>query len=394
MNVESIRKTALRLGENVKSLQHRYTFLDIKKRLFKEPRIKLLRGFRGSGKTTLLLQIFNEHRKDSIYISTDSPIVADESLYEILKKFIEFGYSILLVDEIHKYPNWRRDVKAIYDEFPKVFTVCSGSAPLAFLPERREEVIDVDPMGFGEFLKLKYNISLRAKNEWTNPEKSIEITAKHSPKIESLFNEYMQVGGYPTSITYDVESAKKSLYFSIRKSIYEDSMSILKMSQEKAFAMNKILTLLATSPPGELSINNLSNITEMSKTTVYELLDALEKMKIIRIIKPYGKGSKLVRGTPKVLFYHPNLRYAICNELGAEPNIGSLREDLAVFAFTKRGYTVNTIRGARKSPDYFIGKPLNLVVEIGGRSKTKKQLKGFKKSLIIKPDQLIVLSLF
>lgn len=397
MNIEDIKKIAIRLGENVKEFKHRFVFKRLNSRLFKEPRIKLLRGFRGSGKTTLLLQVFNMYRNSktkAIYISADSPIVAGSTLYEILRELIDTGYRLLLVDEIHKYPNWRRDVKSIYDEFPKVYIVCSGSAPLAFLPERREEVIDVEPMGFKEFLSLKYKINISATGEWMNEEKSIELVAKHSPQIESLFHEYTQIGGFPISIAYDMESSKKALYFSIRKSIYEDSVSILKMSQEKAFAMNKILTFLATSPPGNLSINTLSNIIEMSKSTSYELLDVMEKMKIIRIIKPYGRGAKLVRGSPKILFYHPNIRYAICNELGVDPNLGAVREELAVFSFSMKGWPLYTIKGMRKSPDYYIGKPANLVVEVGGEGKTKKQLKGFKKSVVLKPDQLISLSLF
>jgi len=394
MKIDEIRKTAIRLGERVKGLKHRFVFSKLQKRLFNEPRIKLIRGFRGSGKTTLLLQIFNKYRKNSLYVSADSPLIAEEKLYDLMKEFIMHGYTILLIDEVHKYPNWRRDVKAIYDEFPNVVIVCSGSAPLAFIPERREELIEVDPMGLKEFLELKHHMSIHVENEWKEEEKSIEVIAKYSPRIEKLFREYLRVGGYPIALTYDLESAKKALYSSIRKSIYEDSITILKASQEKVFAMNQILIFLATSGVGELSINTLTLLTGTSKSVIYEILDAMEKMKIIRIIRPYGRGSKLVRGSPKMLFYHPNLRYAICNELRVEPSVGAIREELAVFSFQAKGYPVSTIKGARKVPDYYVGHPLNAVVEVGGRSKTKKQLKGFKKSFVLKPDQLMVLSLF
>ncbi len=394
MNLEEMKKTAIRLGENVKNLKHRYVFFSLVNRLFKEPRIKLVRGFRGSGKTTILLQIFNKYRKRAMYLSADSPMIAGETLYNVLKEVISSGYDLLLIDEIHRYPHWRRDIKAIYDEFPEVTLVCSGSAPLAFVPERREEVIDVEPMGFREFLELKHGFSLIVRDEWLDPEKSIEMVARYSPNLESEFREYLQVGGYPTCLKYDLDSAKKALYASIRKSIYEDTASILKMSQEKIYALNKILVFLATSEPGELSITTLASATELSKSVIYELLDALEKMKIIRIIRPYGRGAKLIRGSPKMLFYHPNLRYAICNELSIEPSIGAIREELAVFALVSRGYTVNTLKGLKRSPDYYVGKPLNMVLEIGGKGKSKKQIKGYKRAKVIKPDQLLLLSLF
>ncbi len=394
MDSKELLKTAIRLGENVKHLKPRYIFARLKSRIFKEPRIKLVRGFRGAGKTTLLLQLFNEFRDKAIYLSADSPIIAEEKLYDVLKSLISEGYSLLLVDEIHKYPDWRRDIEAIYDEFPKVGIVCSGSAPLALIPERREELISIAPMGFKEFLELKYKFNIFVKDEWKDEKKSLEIVARNSPAIEAYFREYLRVGGYPISMAYSLNDSLNAIYYSIRKSIYEDAPSILKMSQEKAFAMNKILTFLATSEPGNLSVNTIASITEMSKSTVYELLNALEKMQIIRIIRPRGKGAKLVRGSPKMLFYHPNLRFAVCNALGVEPSIGGLREELAAFSFSERGAKIFTIKGARKEPDYYVGRPYNLVVEIGGPGKTRKQIKGFKKGLVIKPEQLIVLSSF
>jgi len=393
VDVKEMKKIAIRLGENVKNFTPRFVFQTLKRKLKKEPRIKLVRGFRGSGKTTLLLQIFNEYRNEAFYFSADNPLVAKENLYYVMKDIISSGSKILLIDEIHKYPEWRKDVKAIYDEYPEVTIVCSGSAPLAFVPERREEVIEVEPMSFDEFLKLKYGITIKAANEWRSEEKSMELVAKHSPKIEAYFREYVEIGGFPISITYDEASAKKAIFYSIRKSVYEDSVSLLKMSQEKVFAMNKILVFLSSSEPGELSINSISSLVEMSKSCIYEILDALEKMRIVRILQPYGKGGKLVRGSPKMLFYHPNLRVSICSEIGVEASVGSLREEIAVFLFSLMGAKVFTVKERKKSPDYYISKPIDAFVEIGGKGKSKKQLKGFRKSFILKPDQLIALSL-
>jgi len=393
VNINEMKKIAIRLGENVKSFTPRFVFQEIEQRLKKEPRIKLIRGFRGSGKTTLLLQIFNEYRNEAFYLSADNPLIAKENLYSVMKDIISSGSRILLIDEIHKYPEWRRDVKAVYDEYPEVIIICSGSAPLAFIPERREEVIEVEPMSFDEFLKLKYGITIRTAKEWRSEEKSMELIAKYSPKIEAYFREYIETGGFPISISYDETSAKKAIFYSIKKSVYEDSISLLKMSQEKVFAMNKILVFLSSSDPGELSINNICSFTEISKSSVYEILDALEKMRIIRILQPYAKGGKLVRSSPKMLFYHPNLRVSICSEIGIEPSVGSVREELTVFLFSLKGAKVFTIKERKKSPDYYISKPIDIFVEIGGKGKSKEQLKGFRKSLVLKPDQLIALSL-
>jgi len=160
--------------------------------------------------------------------------------------------------------------------------------------------------------------------------------------------------------------------------------------------MAKMLFSLATASLGEFSINSLTQQLEIKKHKGYELISLLEKMKILRMVKPSGRGPKLVRGDPKLLFYHPNLRSALCAALKIQPNLGALREELAVFALSARGWTVSTIKGMKKNPDYIVQKGnQKLVVEVGGNSKGKSQLQGFEEeTLLLDERKLITLALF
>ncbi|MBW2979562.1 hypothetical protein DRZ77_00435 [Candidatus Woesearchaeota archaeon] len=389
-----LREIALRLIEKIKQYRKRYFLLKLMKSMKREPRIKLLRGFRGAGKTTALLQIFAEKQQESMYFSMDNPLIKNYGLYQIGKTSLEKGFSILLIDEAHTYPNWRNEVKALYDEFPKAKFIVSGSAPLVFVPERREEEINADFLGLGEFVFLKTGKRIQAKEEWKVIENSIKLLIQN-PELKQNW-EAVLYNGLPIYFEYG-EATTTAIFNSIRKSIRQDTVFFLKMSGEKIVAMENFLRMLATSSLGEFSINSCSKNLGVSKFTMYEIINILNEMQIIHIIRPYGRGPKMVRGEPKIMFRHPCLRTGICKTINEEPNLGAIREEMAVFSFISRGYEVYTIKGKKKSPDYVVkkGKEI-LITEIGGESKTKIQLAEFpkRKTLILKPRQQIVLATF
>lgn len=393
VDINQLRLVALSLLKSVEGLRQRRIVATILSSLKEKPRIKLLRGFRGVGKTTALLQAFGANKEKALYFSADNPIVQRYGIYNTGKAAIKNGFFLLFIDEIHTYPKWKTEIKALHDENPYLSLVASGSAPLALVPERREELICLHEMDLNEFLFLKTGKSITADNEWLDKEKTMELMAANQ-EMAHLFNTYPRVGGFPLSLDMEEGKALDAIYNSIRKSIREDAVFFLKMSKEKVFAMENLLNLLATSKPGELSITSLSSNLHVSKTVIYEIIDALKGMEIIRVIQPYAQGASLVRTEPKMLFFHPNMRFAICKQLGKQPEIGAVREELAVFGLSERGWNVYTIKGEKKSPDYIIEKEKKkLVIEIGGERKTRIQLKGFPEGIVLSEYQLIPLLL-
>ncbi len=115
-------------------------------------------------------------------------------------------------------------------------------------------------------------------------------------------------------------------------------------------------------------------------------------MKILRVVTPMASGSAIVRKEPKLLLYHPNLRYAISNELGVEASRGALREEAVLFALEGLGIRFGTIKGlGRRKPDYLLED--GTVIEIGGEGKGRSQARGFEKALVIRENQIIALLL-
>ncbi len=394
-----IKEIALERITAVKGLKTRYFLGAV--RLESEPRIKVFRGFRGVGKTTGLLQLLTNNTDKAIYISLDHPYVSQFALYDVCNQLIKTGYKTILIDEVHYYKNWQQDTKAIYDDFSSVNLVLSGSAPLAFEPERRYEIIDVEPMSVREFSEFRGE-KINATESWSDINKTLEFLTSNS-WIYKDYSAYIKAGAFPICFRYfgdnedaDIKNINKSIYNSILKSIRNDAPFFAKVDADTVRAMERCLILIANSPMGEFSINNLSKHLEISKNKSYEIISILESMKILRLVRPYGKGAKLVTGEPKLMFYHPNLRWAVCDAIKLNPDVGAIREELAVFCFFQRGWKVNTIKGMKRSPDYIIEKGKErIITEIGGPSKGYSQLAEFKeKKLVINDKQLITLALF
>lgn len=388
IDLAGIEETSWRLAAGIRGLVKRDFVSGIAPG--KEPRIKVLRGFRGVGKTTALLQIMGE---GALYFSMDTPAVEMHTLYEIGKKAALAGYKTLLVDEAHYYKNWKRDAKALYDEFPAISIVVSGSAPLAFEPERRHEIIDVGPLSLGEFIRLQGR-EAPASDAWMDEKKAVEFAALNSD-LYADFAKYMEGGGFPTCFEYK-EKTLGSIFNSIKKSIREDAVFAANIDGETIAGMEKAAVFLASSGAGEFSINSLSNTLSLNRYKTYRAIETLQGMKIVRLVKPYGKGAKLVRGDPKLLFCHPNLRKAICAKMGAGADTGAMREELAVFFLEERGWKVSTIKGMKKSPDYVAEKNgKKMVVEIGGEGKGRGQLAGFRgEKLLIREQGLLALGMY
>ncbi|MDD2717661.1 MAG: AAA family ATPase [Candidatus Wallbacteria bacterium] len=394
MRDQNLLQIVNKLVSKATSLKCRKIVFTIISELDRNPEIKVIRGLRGVGKTTVLLQILNSFRNNGFYFSADWPQVRSTSLYDFIVELLKDGFKMICVDEIHTYPNWEQDLKAVSDQFSGVILLVSGSAPAVFSGDRREKIYELEPMDFSEYLLIKKEIVLNAGDSWNTAHESAEITANHFPEISGWFSDYYHSGAFPISLEQSAEDTLNSIFTGIQQSLWKDAASFLKISSRKILAMEKLLYFLATSHPGEFSITSICGTLELSKSSVYEIVSAMERMKLIRVIKPYASGGKLVRGEPKILFTHPNLRVAICHKLGFEAKIGSIREELALFAFKQRGFSFYTVKGLKKSPDYLLKKGKDvLYVEIGGENKNRKQLKSLKNSILIQENQLTALAL-
>ena len=178
-------------------------------------RLISIKGARGSGKTTLLLQyakLLQKKQHSVLYIAMDDLFFLKNNLLELAEKFEQLGGSYLLIDEVHKYPNWSREIKLIYDDFPNLKTVFTSSSILEIFKSesdlsRRVVNYDLKELSFREFLELNgtQKVSSFSLEEILLNHTEIASDLLNSFKPIFSFNHYIKNGVYPYFLE-DLES--------------------------------------------------------------------------------------------------------------------------------------------------------------------------------------------
>lgn len=337
-------------------------------------------GLRGIGKTILLLQLFIKF-DDSIYFSADSNYLSKYSLYDILKVLIKKGYKNIFIDEIAYKNNWQQDLKNIYDEeHVKIYFTSSSS--LSILKEvdlsRRVLLFELKPASLREYINIMYdqNISVINFNDLLDINKRKELTEKYSI-FYNYYEEYYKFGGFLYNKNKDLFEFYKSIDNIFKKIIYSDVSNLRSINPKIETDIYNILYAISTSSPFQVNYSNISNtISGVSKNTIIAIISDLEKINILKQLKPCNFGYSLVRTEPKIFLNLP-FRYFFNHTLSKTPNIGALREDFFVYSSSPDCY-IKT--GKTKSADFMIN---NKIFEVGGENKKNNQ----------KADYLVVDSL-
>ena len=121
-------------------------------------------GARGVGKTTFLLQYLREQYGESekgLYVSGDNLYFTEHTLVETADQFVKlYGGELLCIDEIHKYKNWNQELKNIYDSYPNLKVLFSGSSSIDLIKgkydlSRRVILHQMYGFSYREFLEIE-----------------------------------------------------------------------------------------------------------------------------------------------------------------------------------------------------------------------------------------------
>ena len=166
-----------------------------------------LMGARGVGETTLMLQYIKERFKTSstaLYISMDHIVVQEYSLYEIAVYHSNNRGTYLFVDEIHKYEGWSTHLKSIYDTYPNLHVIVSGSSIIQLYKSkvdlsRRYISYELLGLSFREYLEIEHKVTLNSYSLKEILNNHIAITHEINEKANAFqgFKTYLKYGHYP-----------------------------------------------------------------------------------------------------------------------------------------------------------------------------------------------------
>ncbi|NOZ68487.1 MAG: AAA family ATPase [Deferribacteres bacterium] len=355
-----------------------------------DTRLIILTGSRGVGKTTLLLQYIRERGaapEEYLYISADNILVDSHGLFRIASEFHKFGGRVLIIDEIHKYPDWSRELKNIYDSLPKLNIIVSGSSSLDIIKgrydlSRRAVLYTLRGLSFREFLILNLGKDIRQvplkkilSNHVEISRDLKETAEKSGRKILRLFTDYLKFGYYPYYLEGTGDYFIK-LNNVMEKVIYEDIPSVFKLKQTSIPYLKKLIYLIATSSPFHPNIARISSNLGISKEYVYNYIDYLEKAGLFMFLYPPERGLRLVRKPEKIYLENTNLYRAIEGDRRFSIESGTVRETFAVNQLK----ALHAVFSSEKADLMIDGR---YVFEIGGRTKGKKENGGADDAFIL-----------
>ncbi len=383
-----ITETFHRLIESLTLSRTRYLYstFNLKNRLTG------LIGPRGAGKTTLLLQyIKNELYKEgkAFYFSADLVYFQQTTLLDFVKDLhlIE-GYQIIFIDEIHKYQKWNQELKNIYDAFPSLKIVFSGSSMLDLVEgshdlSRRAKLYRLHGLSFREYLNFTLNLHLQPlafQDILEDPLASLSYV-QEVDRILPHFENYLQNGYYPF-VFEDPHSYYEKISRVIDKTIFEDIANYYNLKTPNLSYFKRLLTYLGSIPPGEMNMHNLAKHLGIDHKTVDHYVAILASVGLVREMHPYEVGSVGLRKPLKILLNNTNIMHTLQQYLGQPPFKGMERELFFVQSLQNAGIEVFY----SKQADY---RTREAFFEIGGKNKKKSQLKELKEPSYLVKDNIL-----
>jgi len=340
-------------------------------------RLTAILGARGTGKTTLLLQHIklHLHLNDTLYVNADDFYFAENKLFDLASEFYKNGGKHLYIDEIHKYPLWSKEVKMMYDYFPDLQIVFTGSSILDIYKgsddlSRRALTYKMPGMSFREYLEMSEGIKLPAYSLEEILQNKVEIPGTNHPL--PLFREYLQKGYYPF---YKEPGYQERLRNIINITLETDIPVYANMNVATVKKIKQLLYVISQSVPFKPNLSKIAQLIDVHRNQIAEYLFYLEKAGIIAQLRSNTKGIRLLGKVEKVYLDNSNLITSIAEGV---PNVGTIRE---TFFLNQMG--VNHHVFSSDVADFTIG---NYTFEVGGKNKTKKQIEGLDKGYVVKDD--------
>ncbi len=362
---EELRRTPLEF--------HRYMY----DRVIWEDRMIGIIGPRGVGKSTMVKQFILSHpdRQDWLYVSADHTYFSSSTLTDLADEFVKEGGRYLVIDEIHKYHGWSRELKQIYDSHAGLNVIFTGNSILDIKKgsadlSRRVLIFEMQGLSFREYLKLFKNIDL--------PVYTLDEILAHKVTLPSdihplpLFREYLIRGYYPFCSLpgYDIR-----LQQVIAQTMEVDIPQFAGMNVSTARKLRKMLDIISKMTPFKPSFMNLATELKVSKNDVPDYMLYLEQAGMIGQLRDDTGGIRGLGKVEKVYIDNPNLMNVLA---GDEPNKGNMRE---TFFFNQMRVS-NDVISSRIS-DFRIG---DITFEVGGPKKGKKQLAGAETGIVVRDD--------
>ncbi len=334
-------------------------------------------GPRGVGKTTMVLQYIKENldSKRALYVSADDIYFGENRLIDLADDFYKNAGEYLFIDEIHKYADWSRELKNIYDSFPALKIVFTGSSVLDILKgtadlSRRAVIFNLQGLSFREYLNLFHNYETEVYSLEQIINNEVKLTDIKHPL--PLFNDYLKRGYYPFGLEDGLDLRLGQI---IVQTLETDIPQYANLNVGTSRKLKRLLSIIAESVPFKPNFSKISGMIGVSRNSLDDYFLYMEKAGLIGQLRNETKGIRGLGKVSKVYLDNTNMVYHL---VGEKSNIGNIRETF----FFNQMRLHNEVISSEKT-DFIID---DYSFEVGGKNKQQAHIKQDGESFLVKDD--------
>ncbi len=375
--METVLRVYTRLLEatDLSFIRYLYSEIDWNDRLI------AISGSRGTGKTTLMLQYIKSELADkskALYVSLDNIWFTTHTLSELVEQFYVMGGEHIFLDEVHRYPNWAIELKNIYDSYPDLKIVFTGSSMLEIYQSRadlsrRAIHYSLYGLSFREFLDFNYGLKfpIRTLNELLTNHLALSTEITRGIKILPYFAEYLKHGYYPI-FKENIASYPERIQGIVNAVIDADLPACSSIEYSSGLKIKKLLAIISSIVPYTPNISKLSAELGISRNSMLSYIHLLHQARLIFTLSADANGMSILTKPDKIYLDNPNLLFTLST---ANANEGNVRETF----FANQLKVKHAVTSSNKT-DFRIDTKYSF--EIGGKNKGYDQIKDLTDSFI------------
>ena len=356
-----------------------------------ESQLITITGAKGVGKSTLIRQHLKQNYKPGdhrvLYCSADTVDMSTRTLVELAEEFSIRGGELLAIDEIHKYKpgtsDWSREIKEIYELFPDLKLIVSGSSLLRMREgdadlSRRAVKYTMPGLSFREALRFYHGLTFPkwALDDILNHPYDLWQSVSGKSKPVALFKEYLTKGYYPFLLEGEGDYYTK-IEQVVGYIVETELPQICRVDVSNVRKLQALIAMICSETPFELNANRIAAALEIGRDTVVEYPKYLGDAKVLNLLYSDKKKIGKLSRPDKVYLENPNIMYALAP---TKVEVGTLRETFAVGCLSES----HNVEYEKTQGDFKVD--AKYTFEIGGRSKDFSQIAGVKDSYVFADD--------
>lgn len=334
-------------------------------------------GPRGVGKTTLVLQYIKQNLNpaETLYVTAEDFYFVDNRFTELADTFAKLGGKYLFIDEIHKYKDWAKELKLVYDYHKELNVVFTGSSVLDIKKgasdlSRRAIIYNMQGLSFREYLQLFHSISSKTYSLEDILQQKVELPDLKHPL--PLFSDYLKKGYYPFALEENFELRLRQI---INQTLENDIPMYADMNVATGRKLKQLLVIISKSAPFKPNMSKIAEMLSASRNNIADYCLYIEEAGMIAQLRDNTGGVRGLGKVDKIYLDNTNLIYNLAEDTS---NIGNIRET----------FFINQMRvkyDVFSSPiaDFLID---DNTFEVGGKNKGQKQIKETENGYVVKDD--------